>query len=90
MSTSFRPSKPEIPEIGKLIGSGVIFDFLKYSIYTVLGSDGYLDKLKHKATIFGSWNKRYFRCELVIFTLVLTSEAVIDLCIILLGQSLSG
>ena len=23
--------------------------------------EGYLDKLKHKVTMFGSWNRRYFK-----------------------------
>eukprot|EP01035_Chromulina_nebulosa_P020440 gene20440-26522_t len=26
--------------------------------------DGYLDKLKHKSSVFGSWNKRYFRVNI--------------------------
>ena len=27
-------------------------------------TEGYLDKLKHKVSFFGSWNKRYFRMNI--------------------------
>ena len=36
-----------------------------YAIFFSLSpTEGYLDKLKHKVSFFGSWNKRYFRMNI--------------------------